>query len=64
MIGFREMRGQNLVKVGQTQSNLIDCPNSIRLCEIHIQILIIRIEEYGGILMLVKFETNWIVKLR
>ena len=64
MIGFREMRGQNLVKVGQTQSNLIDYPNTTRLCEIHIQILIIRIEEYGGILMLVKFETNWMVKLR
>ena len=64
MIGFREMRGQNLVKVGQTQSNLIDYPNTTRLCEIHIQILIIRIEEYGGTLMLVKFETNWMVKLR
>ena len=58
------MRGQSLVKVGQTQSNLIDCPNTIRLGEIHIQILIIRIEEYGDILMLVKFETNWMVKFR
>ena len=64
MIGFREMRGQSLVKVSQTQSNLIDCPNTTRLGEIHIQILIIRIEEYGDILMLVKFETNWMVRLR
>ena len=47
-----------MVKVGQTQSNLIDGPNTTRLGEIHIQILIIRIEEYGDILMLVKFETN------
>ena len=52
------MHGQSLVKVGQTRSNLIDCPNTTRLGEIHIQILIIRIEEYGDILMLVKFETN------
>ena len=58
------MRGQSLVKVGQTQSNLIDCPNTTRLGEIHIQILINRIEEYGDILMLVKFETNWMVKFR
>ena len=48
MIGFREMRGQSLVKIGQ----------------IHIQTLIIRIEEYGDILMLAKFETNWMVRLR
>ena len=47
-----------MVKVGQTQSNLIDGPNTTGLGEIHIQILIIRIEEYGDILMLVKFETN------
>ena len=58
------MRGQSLVKVGQTRSNLIDGPNIIGLGEIHIQILIIRIEEYGDILMLVKFETNWMVRLR
>ena len=58
------MRGQSLVKVGQTRSNLIDCPNTTRLGEIHIQILIIRIEEYGDILMLVKFETNWMVRFR
>ena len=64
MIGFREMRGQSLVKIGQTQSNLIDVPNTIGLGEIHIQILIIRIEGYSDILMLVKFETNWMVRLR
>ena len=58
------MRGQNLVKVSQTQSNLINSPDIIGLGEIHIQILIIRIEEYGDILMLVKLETNWMVKLR
>ena len=58
------MRGQSLIKVGQTRSNLIDDPNTIGLGEIHIQILIIRIEEYGDILMLVKFETNWMVRLR
>ena len=61
-VGFRERRGQNLVKVGQTQSNLIDAPENIRLCEIRIQILIIRIEKYGDILVLVKFENNWIVR--
>ena len=53
-----------MVKVGQTRSNLIDGPNTTGLGEIHIQILIIRIEEYGDILMLVKFETNWMVRLR
>ena len=63
-IGFREMRGQSLVKVGQKRSNLIDGPDNTRLGEIHIQILIIRIEEYGDILMLVKLETNWMVRLR
>ena len=61
---FRERRGQSLVKVGQTQSNLIDGPETTRLCEIHIRILIIGIEEYGDILVLVKFEDNWIVRLR
>ena len=64
MIGFREMNGQSLVKVGQTRSNLIDGPDTIGLDEIHIQNLIIRIEEYGGILMLERFETNWMVRLR
>ena len=43
---------------------LIDGPDTIGLGEIHIQILIIRIEQYGDILMLVKFETNWIIRLR
>ena len=63
-VGFRERRGQNLVKVGQTQSNLIDCLETTRLCEIHIRILIIGIEEYGDILVLVKFENNWMIRLR
>ena len=58
MVGFRERRNQSLVKVGQTRSNLIDGLNITELGDIHIQILIIRIEEYGDILMLVKFETN------
>ena len=58
MVGFREMSNQSLVKVGQTWSNLIDGPETTELGEIHIQILIIGIEEYGAILMLVKFETN------
>ena len=40
---------KGVVKVGQTRSNLIDGPNTTRLSEIHIQILIIRIEEYGDI---------------
>ena len=55
---------QSLVKVGQIRSNLIDGPDTTELGEIHIQILIIRIEEYGDILVLEKFETNWMVKLR
>ena len=55
---------KGVVKVGQTRSNLIDGPNTTGLGEIHIQILIIRIEEYGYILMLVKFETNGMVRLR
>ena len=58
------MRGQSLVKVGQTWSNLIDSLETTGLGEIHIQILINRIEEYGDILVLVKFETNWMVRLR
>ena len=52
------------VKVGQTRSNLTDGPNTTGLGEIHIQILIIRMEEYGDILVLVKFETIWIIRLR
>ena len=64
MVRFREMRGQNLVKIGQTRSNLIDGLDTTGLGEIYIQILIIRNEEYGNILVLVKFETNWMVRLR
>ena len=64
MIRFREMRGQSLVKVGQTRSKLIDGLDTTGLGEIHIQILIIRIEEYGEILVLVKFENNWMLRLR
>ena len=63
-VGFRNMSGQNLVKVGQIRLNLIDGSETTRLGEIRIQILIIGIEEYGDILMLVKFETNWMAKLR
>ena len=58
MVGFRESRGQNFVKVGQTRSNLIDGPVTTWFGEIHIQILIIGIEKYGDILVLVKFESN------
>ena len=49
MVGFRKRHIQSLVKVGQTRSNLIDGLETIRLCEIHIRILIIGIEEYGDI---------------
>ena len=59
-----EKTRQSLVKVGQIRSNLIDGPDTTELGEIHIQILIIRIEENGDILVLEKFETNWMVKLR
>ena len=58
------MHGQSLVKVGQPWSNLIDGPDTTGLGEIHIQILISKIEEYGDILVLVKFKTNWMVRLR
>ena len=58
MVEFRERRSQNLVKVGQTRSNLINGLETTRLGEIHIQILIIGIEDYGDILVLVKFENN------
>ena len=57
-IRFRERCGQSLVKVGQTRSNLMDGPDTIGLGEIHIQILVIRIEEYNNLLVLMKFETN------
>ena len=63
-VGFRERHGQSLVKVGQTQSNLIDGPETTRINEIQIQILIIEIEEDGDILVLVKFKTKWMVRLR
>ena len=63
MVGFRESRSQNFVKAGQTRSNLIDGPETIRLCEIHVRILIIGIEKYGDIMVLVKFENNWIIRL-
>ena len=53
-----------LVKLGQTRSNLINGLETTELGEIHIQILIIGIEEYGDVLVLVKFETNWMVRLR
>ena len=53
-VGFKEMRGQSLVKVGQTHSNLIDGPVTSGLGEIHILILIIEIEEYGHMLVLGK----------
>ena len=58
------MHGQSLVKVGQTQSNLIDSLDTTGLGEIHIQILIIRVEEYDDIFVLVKFQINWMVRLR
>ena len=64
MVEFRERRGQSLVKVCQIRSNLIDGPETTWLWEIHILILIIGIEKYGDILVLVKFETNWMVRLR
>ena len=58
MVGFKERCGQSLLKVGQIWSNLINGPETIGLGEIHIQTLIIDIEEYGDVLILVKFETN------
>ena len=58
MVRFRERRGQSLVKVGQVRSNLMDGLETTGLGEIHIQILVIGIEEYGDILVLMKFETN------
>ena len=60
----RERHSQSLVKVGQTRSNLLDGLKTTGLGEINILILIIRIEEYGDILMFIKFETNWMVRLR
>ena len=63
MGGFRKRRGQSLFKVGQTWSNLMEGLETTRLCEIHIRILIIGIEKYGDIMVLVKFENNWIIRL-
>ena len=64
MVGFRERHDQSLVNVGQTRSNLIDNPETTRIHEIHIRILIIRIQNYGDVMVLVKFENNWMVKLK
>ena len=58
------MRAQSLVKVGQTQSNLIDGPVNTGLGEIYIRILLIGFEKCGDIMVLVKFENNWMVILR
>ena len=44
-----EKTRQSLVKVGQTWLNLIDGLETTELGEIHIQILIIDIKEYGDI---------------
>ena len=55
---------KGMVKVGQIWSNLIGVSKTTRLGEIYFQISIIEIEEYGDILMLVKFKTNWMVRLR
>ena len=64
MVGFRERRSQNIVKVGQTRTNIIDGLVTTGLGETHISILIFRIEEYGDTLVLVKFKTNRTVRLR
>ena len=63
IVGYGERHDQNLVKVGQTRSNLKHGPETTRLYEIHIRILIIGIEKNGDILVLVKFQNNWMVKL-
>ena len=55
---------KGMVKVSQIWSNLIDVPKTTRLGEIYFQILIIGIEEYGDILVLVKFKIKWMVRLR
>ena len=55
---------KGMVKVDQIRSNLIGVPKTTRLGEIYFQISIIEIEEYGDILVLVKFKTNWMVRLR
>ena len=63
MVGFREGHGQILVKVGQIRLNIINGPETTRLCEIQIRILILGIKRYGDILVLVKLENNWMIKL-
>ena len=55
---------KNLLKVSQTRLNLVDGPVTTGLGEIHIRILIIGIKERGDILVLVKLENNWMVRLR
>ena len=62
LVGFRERHSQSLLKVSQT-SNFKNGPETTRLCEIHIRILIIGIEKYGDILVLGKFENNWMIRL-
>ena len=63
MVGFGERCDQILVKVGQSQLNLIVGLEIARICEIQIRIWIIGIERYGDILVLEKFENSWIVRL-
>ena len=62
-LDLEERRDQILGKVGQSRLNLIDGLETTKLCEIQIRILIIGIEKYGDIMVLVKFENNWIVRL-
>ena len=64
LLNFKKKRGQNLYKVGQTRSNITDGLVTTRLRKIRIPNLIVRIEEYGDTLVLVKFENNWMVRLR
>ena len=54
-LDLEERRDQILGKVGQSRLNLIDGLETTRGCEIYIRILIYEIEEYGDILVLVKF---------
>ena len=63
MVGFGERCDQILVKVGQSQLNLIVGLEIARICEIQIRIWIIGIERYGDMLVLEKFENSWIVRL-
>ena len=63
-VGFRERCDQSLLKVGQTWSNLIHSPKTTELGENYIQTFITGIEEYGDVLVMVEFETNWMVRLR